>query len=114
MVDQRARLMITGVSTLTKIIGSPDISETRPAPKRIWGLIMIRQVINYRETNSEKKKYDLIPDFMLITRELTEMYDTTQDIEESPPAALKHVVQRCEFYGVPGHVCEKHQKIVHQ
>jgi len=118
MVDQRARLMITGVSTLTKIIGSSDISETRPAPKHIWGIVMIRQVLNYRETNPEKKEYEIVPTFMLITRELTEMYDTTQDIEASEPTRLKHKVVYCEHYGekdpVTGrmHDCQFH-KVIH-
>jgi len=80
MIDARARLMINGVMTLTKILGSQDISTTKPPPKRIWGLVMIRTVQNYREVAPEKKKFDFIPSFLFITRELVSVYDTRQDI----------------------------------
>jgi len=113
MIDMRARLMITNVATLTKILGSRDLSTTKPAPRFIWGIIMIRQVQNFKETDPEKKKYDLIPSFMLIERELTEIYDTRQDIPLGEPTPFKHIVRKCEFYGTPGHVCEEHAKIMH-
>jgi len=114
MIDQRARLMISNVNTLTKIIGSPDISTTKPPPKRIWGLIMIRNVQNFRETNPEKKKYDFFPGFMMITRELIEIYNTRQDIALGKPPPLKHEDRYCEFYDTPGHPCyHKAHKITH-
>jgi len=113
MIDVRARLMITNVFTLSKIVGSRDISTTKPPPKYIWGIVMIREVQNFRETNPEKKKYSIIPSFMLIERELTEIYDTTQDIPLGEPTPFKHTVRKCEFFGTPGHVCEDHAKIIH-
>lgn len=99
MIDARARLMISKVRTLSKVIGSPDISTTKPPPKWIWGLIMIRDVENFRETEPEKKKYEMIPSFMLIERELVEIYDTRQDIKlgELPP--LRHEVRKCILHG---------------
>lgn len=99
MVDQRARLMISNVRTLTKIIGSRDISTTKPNPKVIWGLVMIRDVVNYRETEQEKKKYDLLPSFMLITKDLVSIYDTRQDIALGKPPPLRHEVRYCEHFG---------------
>lgn len=113
MIDARARLMISGVRTLTKIIGSSDISTTKPKPKYIWGLIMIREVENYRETAPEKKKYGIIPEFFFITKHLVSLYDTRQDIPLGLPPPLKHEVRYCEFYGTPGHSCEFHQKVIH-
>jgi len=96
MIDARARLMISSVRTLTKIIGSRDISTTKPPPKRIWGLVLIRDVVNYRETEAEKKKYELVPSFLVITRELVSLYDTTQDIALGKPPPLRHEVRYCQ------------------
>jgi len=112
MIDARARLMISAVFTLTKIIGSRDISTTKPPPRVIWGLVMIRQVENYRETNPDKKKFAVFPSFMLIERSLVDIYDTTQDIPIGEAPRLKHEIRYCEHYGEPGHVCDFH-KIIH-
>jgi len=98
MIDQRARLMISNVRTLTKIIGSRDISTTKPPPKVIWGLCMIRDVQNFRETDPEKKKYDLIPSFIIISRDLVSIYDTRQDIALGKPPPLRHEVRMCEHH----------------
>jgi len=100
MIDARARLMITTVLTLRKILGSPDISTTKPPPKRIWGLVLIREVENFRETDPEKKKYSWVPGFFWISRALVSLYDTTQDIPLGKPAPLKHEERVCELHGV--------------
>jgi len=99
MIDQRARLMITNVRTLKKWIGSRDISTTKPPPKRIWGIIFIREVTNWRETDPEKKKFDLFFTVMFITKHLISIYDTTQDIPLGKPPRLKHEERHCEFFG---------------
>lgn len=113
MIDARARLMITGVETLTKLIGSRDLSATKPAPKYVWGLIVVRRVENYRETDPDKKRYGILPSFFFITKELTSLYDTTQDIPQGALPPLKHVVQYCEHHGVAGeHSCD-YKKITH-
>jgi hypothetical protein len=114
MIDARARLMISNVRTLSKIIGSSDISTTKPPPKYIWGVVMIREVENFRETNPEKKKYGMIPSFMTIDRSSVNIYDTRQDIKQGELPKLKHEVRYCEFYGIKGHDCENHKKIIHQ
>jgi len=99
MIDARARLMITGVRTLSKVIGSSDPSATKPKIKKIWGLIMVRDVENYRETAPEKKVYGWVPSFFLIQRELIEMYDTRQDIKAGKAPALRHETRECEVCG---------------
>jgi len=98
MIDMRARLMISKVNTLKKLCGSRDISTTKPNPRFIWGLVMRREVLNYRETDPEKKKYAIIPSFFFIEKRLVEMYDTTQDIPAGKPAPLKHIVSFCEHH----------------
>lgn len=80
MVDARARLMITRVATLTKIIGSRDPSATKPPVKTIWGLVMVRDVENFKEVSPDKKKYGYVPSFFFIDREDVEIYDTRQAI----------------------------------
>jgi len=117
MIDARARLMINGVMTLTKIMGSQDISTTKPVPKYIWGLIMIRRVQNYREIDPDKKRYEFMPTFMLIDRDLVEIYDTRQDIAMGLPPPLKHEERFCEHYHTVGHSCYHNKyahKIMHQ
>lgn len=84
MVDARARLMVTRVATLNKMIGSADPSATRPPVKYVWGIIAVREVENYKETNPEKKIYGWVPSFFFIDREDIEIYDTTQAIEAGP------------------------------
>lgn len=99
MIDARARLMINSVKTLTKIIGSPDISTTKPKPKTIWGLVVIRTVQNYREVDPDKKKYDFFFSIMFITKQLVSVYDTRQDISLGLPPPLKHEVRICDHEG---------------
>jgi len=115
MVDVRCRLMITEVKTLKKIIGSPDLSTTKPPPKYIWGLVWIRSVENFKETDPLKKKYSLLDffNFMLIEKELTDIYDTRQSIPQSPYLPFRHVIRRCEHYGEEGHVCEHKEVVAH-
>jgi len=98
MVDQRARLMISNVRTLSKILGSRDISTTKPPPKTIWGICMIRDVVNFKETDPEKKKYEIFPSFILISRDLVSIYDTRQDIKLGAPPPLRHEIRFCEHH----------------
>lgn len=107
MIDARARLMISHVMTLKKLAGSRDISTTKPNPKYLWGLIMKRDVLNFRETDPEKKKYGIVPSFFFIEKHLVAIYDTTQDIPLGAPPKLKHTVQFCEYHGDndPEHRC---------
>lgn len=111
MVDVRARLMITSVDTLTKLIGSPDPSATKPKIDRVWGVILIRGVENWKETQAEKKKYSVFNwSLMFIEREYVDMYDTTQDIKHGGYPPLRHVVRYCD-----DPECEVHRKgkVVH-
>jgi hypothetical protein len=109
MVDARARLMISSVYTLKKIIGSRDPSNTKPPVKYIWGLIMVRDVLNFRETDPEKKQYNILPNFFFITRDLIEIYDTTQDIEQGELPPLRHIERHCELPN-----CKKGIHIIHK
>jgi len=113
MIDARARLMISNVRTLTKILGSRDISTTKPAPKHIWGLVLIRDVQNFKETEPEKKKYEILPSFMLIEKSLVEIYDTRQDIPVGKAPPLKHEIRYCEKHHEHGGEGCDYKKITH-
>lgn len=100
LIDARARLMVTRVKTMKKVMGSRDISTTKPNPKYIWGVIMIKDLINYRTmTTPETRKYEVIPDFLFIERSLVETYDTRQDIPVGEKPRLHHEVVYCEYHG---------------
>jgi len=109
MVDARARLMISRCVTLSKIIGSRDPSFTKPPVKNIWGIIWCRDVENFREINPEKKIYSLFGwSFFLISRDLTEAYDTTYEFDDNGERKLRHSIQVCENEG-----CD-YKKIIHR
>jgi len=101
MVDARARLMITRVATLNKIIGSSDPSPTKPKIKHIWGLVSVREVENFKETNPDKKVYGWIPSFFFIDKEDIEIYDTRQSIDAGtlPVRRLRKQIEECEEDG---------------
>jgi len=95
MIDARARLMITRVATLTKIIGSSDPSITKPKIKRIWGLIIIRDLQDIFADDPTKKKYNVFFSWFFIERADISIYDTTQDIPLSSPLPLRKEVRVC-------------------
>jgi len=112
MIDIRARLMVTRVASLAKLIGSPDPTPTKPPIKKIWGLVMIREVGEIFSDDPHNKKYMGIPSFFFIDREDVNIYDTTQDIPLSPPLPYRHVVRKCEYADDPDHKC-KLCKVLH-
>jgi len=101
MVDARARLMVTRVATLNKLIGSPDPSPTKPPIKYIWGLIAGREVENFKETDPSKKIYGWIPTFFFIDKEDVELYDTRQAIVagQLPEKKLRRQIEVCDEDG---------------
>jgi len=105
MIDMRARLMVTRVATLSKLIGSRDPSATKPAVKAIWGLVVVREVENILTDDPHNKKYAFLPSFFFIDKTDVEIYDTTQDIPLSPPLPLRHVMRQCEYANDPTHKC---------
>lgn len=97
MVDVRARLMITSVMTLKKLLGSPDPSATKPKIESVWGIILVRGVQNWKETDAEKKRYSIFDfSFFFISKSLVDMYDTTQDIKHGGYPKFRHIERQCE------------------
>jgi len=112
MIDMRARLMVTHVSTLTKVIGSRDPSTTKPPVKYIWGLVLQRELVDILSDDPHNKRYSLIPSIFFIEREYINMYDTRQDIPASPPLPFTHIERKCDHVGHDGTECP-YAKVIH-
>jgi len=107
MIDMRARLMVTRVATLSKLIGSRDPSATKPAVKAIWGLVVVREVENILTDDPHNKKYAFLPSFFFIDKEDVEIYDMRNDIKPGKYPPLRHIEREC---GDPH--CQFH-KVIH-
>jgi len=100
MIDMRARLMVTRIASLWKVIGSGDPSPTKPIIKYIWGLVVCSEVQEILTDSPHKKKYSFFGhSFFFIDREDIEIYDTRQDIPLSPPLPIKKVYTEIQFIG---------------
>jgi hypothetical protein len=113
MVDTRARMMITNVVVLRKLFSSPDPSATKPEIKRVWGVVMQRQLLNWRKLAPDAKREYGMPSFWLIRKMDCDVYDTQQDIERTDPPPLRHIEQKCEHFDDPDHECS-YCKVVHR
>jgi len=100
MLDINARRMATEIHSTQKACGSRDISATLPPVKHVWGLILIWSIDkNSVEVDGEVKKNFWIPRLMLITKDLTDFYDTTEDINPAGYEDLKHIEKKCRICG---------------
>lgn len=96
-VDKAFRRLTSDLLYLTKITGSRDISATRPAPRFIWGVALIRH-LDPTVYDEQKSKFQSagFPTFMLITRAGTEIFDTRAEVSLSSALPLKHIEKVCE------------------
>jgi len=111
MIDINARRMMGHVIHASKLIGSRDISPTKPAPKYIWGIVLLTEIVNFKTaTSAADRQYGGMPDFLFLDRDLVEVYDTTEDIKGAGFAPFRHVQRACELHGTGE--CD-HVKTVH-
>lgn len=108
MVDISMRRLTSDLYYMTKLIGSRDKSATAPPVKRVWGIIMVRELDpqEYKE-DSKLNKAKGLPRFMFISKSLVNVFDTSQEIEMGKYPPLKHIEREC---GDPN--CEFH-RVVH-
>lgn len=109
-VDIAFRRMTSDLFYLVKLISSRDTSPTRPPIKFIWGLSFVYKMnpVDYKEDQKENKTS--WNSFLMITRERTEVFDTRQEIEESPHPPKRHVKLFCEL----GNNCSEHfERVIH-
>jgi len=103
--DKAFRRLTSHLFLLRKIIGSGDISPTRPAPRWIWGVVVVRELdpTVYDEQKSKFGGGGMIPSFMTITRAATEIFDTRAEVRLSQTMPLKHIEKACELPNCPFH-----------
>jgi len=97
-VDKSFRRLTSNLLHLTKLFGSGDISPTKPAPKYIWGVSLVKELdpTVYDELKS-KFATTGIPRPMLITRAKTKVFDTRAEVALSQALPLKHIERVCEL-----------------
>jgi len=95
--DKAFRRLTSHLLLLRKLIGSADLSPTRPAPKFIWGLVVVRE-LDPTIYDEQKSKFasEGMPSFMFITRRSTEIFDTRAEVKLSSALPLKHIEKECE------------------
>jgi len=101
MLDINARRMLSRVYHATKIIGSRDISATKPPPRWIWGVIAISEIENFRIAKSiaDRQIKQEMPDILFLSKDLVAVYDTTEDIKGAGYAPFRHIRRVCELHG---------------
>lgn len=98
-IDISFRRLTDDLYLLKKLLGSREPSNTRPPVKRIWGVILIRKLDarNYKEEEQENRAYGFT--LLFYGKELTEVYDTKQELEKGTPPPLKHMERICKDCG---------------
>jgi len=95
--DKAFRRLTSNLFYLRKLLGSADLSPTRPAPKYIWGVSTVSE-LDPTTYDEQKSKFASkgFPSFMLITRGATEIFDTRAEVKLSAALPLKHIEKECE------------------
>jgi len=97
-IDKSFRRLTSNLFLLRKLFGSGDVSPTRPAPKRIWGFVVVKELdpTTYDEQKSKFASAGAFPTFMWITRAMTEVFDTRAEVRLSKALPLHHIEKECE------------------
>lgn len=95
--DKAFRRLTSHLLYLRKLIGSQDLSPTRPTPKYIWGICTVQE-LDPTVYDEQKSKFQSngIPRLMFITRRATEVFDTRAEVKLSSALPLKHIEKECE------------------
>lgn len=100
MIDLRARMFVTRIARVSKMIGSRRPSATRPQITKPWGLIVVRDATTIKANDASEKKFSILPtEFFFIEKELTDLYDTRQIIGQT---ALPTKILRKQLEYYPG------------
>jgi len=101
-VDKAFRRLVNELIHISKIVGSPRPSATRPPVKRIWGVCSMTSLDPQQYDESEDKfaKFSIFTiRWFFIRRRDCEIFDTTQKIERSVPSPYRHIRRECELCG---------------
>lgn len=102
-VDKAFRRLVNSLYEVSKVIGSPRPSPTKPPIKRIWGLCMIKELDPRAYKEDDKRVVTsfgskiALPRFFFIERRYCEIFDTTQKIERGRYPKLRHEERDCEL-----------------
>jgi len=98
-IDISFRRQIDKAYKISKIFSSRDISATLPNPKWIWGIIKIAEFdpMDLEHVRDEKFRFSIsaFPEFIFLTKRLTQMYDTSMELPAYMPDKLEHKEQHC-------------------
>lgn len=99
-IDITVRRLITSVQNVRKLIGSRRPSATRPPVKRIWGLILLREV-QEKDLDKERTKRQTggIPQMQALRKRYCGVFDTMQDFEQGDWPPLEHIERFCSEAG---------------
>lgn len=98
-VDKAFRRLTSDLLYLTKLVGSGELSPTKPEIRFVWGIVLVKH-LNPQQYNEEKSKFDSssgLPSFMLITRQGVSVFDTRAEVKMSSALPLKHLEKACEL-----------------
>lgn len=96
-VDKSFRRLVHVLYWNEKLIGSPDISATRPAVKHPWGIV-IRKSINPKKWDpAEIDKIATLSGAFFIRKENVFGFDTTQEIKVGEYPSFRHITRSCEL-----------------
>jgi len=97
-VDKAFRRLTSDLLYLSKLFGSRDISATKPPPKFIWGVALVKHLdpTVYDELKS-KFKTNGLPSFMFISKKGTEIFNTRAEVKLSAALPMKHIQKVCEL-----------------
>jgi len=104
-VDKAFRRLTSNLLYLTKMIGTRDLSPTKPPPRFVFVLSLIKELdpTVYDEQKSKFATGSIIPRFMVITKHDVGIFDTRAEVQLSKALPLKHIERECERNDCPFH-----------
>lgn len=96
-VDKSIRRVTSSLYLFTKVIGSRDISSTRPDPRVIWGISLVREADpqTYDEIISKMPGVSQLVSALIIRKKWTRVFDTREEIMPSAYPPLQKIVRFC-------------------
>jgi len=111
-VDKSFRRLVKHLYYIKKAFGSPRPSPTKPPVERIWGMCWFFE-LDPRTYKEEEDKFEQLSifdwRFFFIRKRYCEIFDTSQKIQRSKPALMRHEERFCEL----GHASCTFHKIIH-
>lgn len=106
-VDKSIRRVTQKLYRFTKVLGTRDISSTRPDPKFVFAVSLVHEhdPQTYDEVISKLDGQGELVSALFITKKGTQVFDTTEEIQPSEYAPLRKIKRVCPE---DGHVLIKY------